>query len=100
MSSLYFFFVAEARASSSAPKTMSRGTFFSRASTSASITSSRLPVAVVVVAAIFASHRGHQLGPLHVVYVQSHVVAIDLDGCDPFAQPLQHSAEAAAPRLV
>jgi hypothetical protein len=43
MSSGYFFFVAEARASSSAPNTTSRATFFSRASASASKTSSRFP---------------------------------------------------------
>src|SRR5258706_3379351 len=54
MSSEYFFFVAEASAISSAPKTMSRGTFFSRASTSTSMTSSRLPAAWVA-AAFFAA---------------------------------------------
>src|SRR4051812_46643679 len=54
MSSAYFFFVAEASAISSAPKTMSRGTFFSRASTSTSMISSRLP-ANRFAAAAFAS---------------------------------------------
>src|SRR3954469_14983833 len=56
MSSAYFFFVAEASAISRAPKTMSRGTFFSRASTSTSMISSRLPAAMpAAAAAAFAS---------------------------------------------
>jgi hypothetical protein len=50
MSSVYFFLVAEASAISSAPNTMSRGTFFSRASTSTSITNS---VPALSVAATF-----------------------------------------------
>src|SRR5258708_2669233 len=54
ISSEYFFFVAEASAISSAPKTMSRGTFFSLASTSTSMISSRFPPAMVA-AGLFAS---------------------------------------------
>src|SRR5258708_12874577 len=54
MSPEYFFFVAEASAISRAPKTMSRGTFFSLASTSTSMISSRFPAAMVA-AEIFAA---------------------------------------------
>src|SRR5205814_612133 len=73
MSSVYFFFVAEASAISSAPKTMSRGTFFSRARTSTSITNSRLPATTGLLAATFnPSQFRHQSRPLDIVERQSH----------------------------
>src|SRR4051812_40117595 len=76
MSSVYFFFVAEASAISSAPNTMSRGTFFSRARTSTSITSSRLPATTGLLAATFAtfdpSQFRHQPRPLDIVEHQAH----------------------------
>src|SRR5881397_3165927 len=73
MSSVYFFFVAEASAISSAPKTMSRGTFFSRARTSTSITNSRLPATTGLLAATFdLSQFRHQARPLDVVEREAH----------------------------
>src|SRR3954453_3679374 len=90
MSSAYFFFVAEPSAISSAPKTMSRGTFFSRASTSTSMISSRLPTAMPV-GALFASaffaaalvatipsyflQRRYQLCPIDIVECQRHCLS-------------------------
>src|ERR1044071_4716607 len=73
MSSVYFFFVAEASAITSALKTMSRGTFFSRARTSTSITNSRLPATTGVLAATFnPSQFRHQLRPLDIAELQAH----------------------------
>src|SRR4051794_3521712 len=73
MSSVYFFLVAEASAISSAPNTMSRGTFFSRARTSTSITNSRLPATTGLLAATFdPSQLRHQPRPLDVVERQAH----------------------------
>src|SRR5688572_753771 len=78
MSSVYFFLVAEASAISSAPKTMSRGTFFSRASTSTSITSSRFPVATFN-ATLPSSQFRHQLRPLHVRERQRHYLSVQFN---------------------
>src|SRR3954447_15041954 len=79
MSSVYFFLVAEASAISSAPNTMSRGTFFSRARTSTSITNSRLTATTGLLAATFAtfatfdpSQFRHQPRPLDIVEHQAH----------------------------
>src|SRR5258705_13978509 len=73
MSSVYFFLVAEASAISSAPNTMSRGTFFSRARTSTSITNSRLPATTGLLAATFdPSQFRHQPCPLDIVECQAH----------------------------
>src|SRR2546425_2801685 len=73
MSSVYFFFVAEASAISSAPKTMSRGTFFSRARTSTSITNSRLPATTGLLAATLnPSQFRHQPRPLDIVERELH----------------------------
>src|SRR3954465_9134767 len=73
MSSMYFFLVAEASAISSAPKTMSRGSFFSRARTSTSITNSRLPATTGLLAATFApSQLRHQPRPLDIVERPPH----------------------------
>src|SRR5690349_2037959 len=66
MSSVYFFLVAEASAISSAPKTMSRGTFFSRASTSTSITSSRFPDT------LYPSQFRHEARALEIVEHEPH----------------------------
>src|SRR5262249_98227 len=71
MSSVYFFLVADASAISSAPNTMSRGTFFSRARTSTSITNSRLPAATLL-AATQPSQFRHQPRPLNIVERETH----------------------------
>src|ERR1043166_7321081 len=76
MSSVYFFLVADASAISSAPNTMSRGTFFSRARTSTSITSSRLPAATLL--ATYPSQFRHQPRPLNVVERQAHRLPFQL----------------------
>src|SRR4051794_9098647 len=73
MSSVYFFLVAEASAISSAPNTMSRGTFFSRARTSTSIPNSRLPATTGLLAATFnPSQLRHQARPLDIVERKTH----------------------------
>src|SRR5437764_14902023 len=85
MSSVYFFLVAEASAISSAPNTMSRGTFFSRARTSTSITNSRLPATTGLLAATLnPSQFRHQSCPLDVVERKPY-------GCLPF-QLHRHAA--------
>src|SRR5882672_425695 len=74
MSSVYFFLVAEASAISSAPNTISRGTFFSRASTSTSITSSRFPAASSP--ATHPSQFRHQPRPLDVLERKRHCLPV------------------------
>src|SRR5919109_1020984 len=88
MSSEYFFFVAEASAISSAPKTMSRGTFFSRASTSTSITSSRLPVTA-------SSQFGYQPCPLDIVERELHRLPFQFHVHAACIHPAQHTDEPA-----
>src|SRR5437870_9035362 len=73
MSSVYFFLVAEASAISSALNTMSRGTFFSRARTSTSITNFRLPATTGLLAATLnPSQFRHQPRPLDIVEREPH----------------------------
>src|SRR5438477_338794 len=73
MSSVYFFLVAEASAISSALNTMSRGTFFSRARTSTSITNSRLPATTGLLAATLnPSQFRHQPRPLDILEREPH----------------------------
>src|SRR6186997_93772 len=82
MSSVYFFLVAEASAISSAPNTMSRGTFFSRARTSTSITSSRFPAAIVLTAtraSLLCSFQfRYQLRPVDVLQGKLHGLPFQL----------------------
>src|SRR4051812_35899044 len=103
MSSEYFFLVAEASAISSAPNTMSRGTFFSRASTSASITSSRFPAIRVV--ATRPSQFRHQPRALDVVERQRDLLfsvrcAFQLQAHMPLVRAAQHADEAPPPGRV
>src|SRR5882672_6590259 len=90
MSSVYFFLVAEASAISSAPNTMSRGTFFSRASTSTSITNSRFPAAAVTATSNPSQFR-HQLRPLHVLERQRHQSSFQLQLQLPLGRAPQHT---------
>src|SRR5690606_28707518 len=93
MSSAYFFFVAEASAISSAPKTTSRGTFFSRASTSTSITSSLFPAARF--AATMTSQFRYQMRPVHVPERQGDRAALDLHAHLARLGAAQHAGELA-----
>src|SRR5687767_11652618 len=99
MSSEYFFLVAEASAISSAPKTMSRGTFFSRASTSTSITSSRFPAATAFTATCASQIRslqiGYQLRPVHVVQEELHGLRFELQAHPPALGAAQHAGKLA-----
>src|SRR5439155_26383458 len=98
ISSEYFFLVAEASAISRAPKTMSRGTFFSLASTSTSITSSRFP------ATRFAATRSSQFGdqprPLDVIERQRDRLSLELQTQPPFSRAAQHAHEPATAARV
>src|SRR5713226_1083398 len=91
MSSEYFFFVAEASAISRALKTMSRGTFFSRASTSTSITSSRFPAAIAFAAATRSSQFRYQLRPIDVFERQPHCLSFQLHAHQPRLGAAQHA---------
>src|SRR2546422_1835926 len=93
MSSEYFFLVAEASAISRAPKTMSRGTFFSLASTSTSITSSRFPATRF--AATSSSQFGDQPRPLDVIERQRDRLSVELQTQSPFSRAAQHAYEPA-----
>src|SRR5438309_5381801 len=88
MSSVYFFLVAEASAISRAPKTMSRGTFFSRASTSTSITSSRFPVTT-------SSQFRYQACALNILEHQPHRLSFELHAHLPALCAAQHAYEPA-----
>src|SRR5688500_18874179 len=103
MSSEYFFFVAEASAISRAPKTMSRGTFFSRASTSTSITSSRLPAARFAATSLSSQFR-YQPRPLDIVERQRDLLSlrspIQLHVHVACLGAAQHADELAAPACV
>src|SRR4051812_26602946 len=91
MSSVYFFFVAEASAISRAPKTISRGTFFSRARTSTSITSSRFPAACCGFTATSRSSQfRHQLRPVQVLERQRHDFSVVLQGHSPLGGTPQY----------
>src|SRR5437764_13653090 len=94
MSSEYFFLVAEASAISSAPKTMSRGTFFSRARTSTSITSSLLPAAIALTATNPSQFR-YQLGSVHILQRQRHRLPFELHAHLPRLRAAQHADEPA-----
>src|SRR5262245_28463502 len=106
MSSVYFFLVAEASAISSAPNTMSRGTFFSRARTSTSITSSRFPAATALTATLTSrnvpvSKLRYQLRPIHVAQREPHGAApFELQGHLARLGAAQHANEPAPARLV
>src|SRR5438093_1188300 len=96
MSSVYFFLVAEASAISSAPKTMSRGTFFSRARTSTSITNSRLPATTGLLAATLnPSQFRHQPRPLDIVELQTHRLPFELHCDAPIFRAAEHPHEPA-----
>src|SRR5262245_122443 len=99
MSSVYFFLVAEASAISSAPKTMSRGTFFSRARTSTSITSSRFPAATAFTATLASQicllQIRYQLRPVQVVEREPDDASLQLDLHPPSLGPAQHAGEPA-----
>src|SRR3990170_4775950 len=99
MSSVYFFLVADASAISRAPNTISRGTFFSRASTSTSITSSRFP-ACTFTATLQSSQFRHQLRPLQVLERQRHQPAIQFQVYPPLRHAPQHADELAPPARV
>src|SRR5260221_12650405 len=92
MSSVYFFLVAEASAISSAPNTMSRGTFFSRASTSTSITISRCPAATLLVATPPSQFRD-QARPLDVFERQRHGPAVQFHAHLRRVGAAQHATE-------
>src|SRR5678815_1420789 len=100
MSSVYFFLVAEASAISSAPNTMSRGTFFSRARTSTSITSSRFPAATALTATLVPSQFWYQLCLVQVLQRQPDDPSLQLDAHLPARGAAQHAHEPAAPGLV
>src|SRR4051812_37905685 len=101
MSSVYFFLVAEASAISSAPNTMSRGTFFSRARTSTSITNSRLPATTGLLAATLnPSKIRHQPRPLDIVELQAHRLAFELHCEAPFFRAAEYPHEPAPPGRV
>src|SRR5207302_1448278 len=84
--------VAEASAISRAPKTMSRGTFFSRASTSTSITSSRFPVTT-------SSQFRYQAGALDILERQPHRLSFELHAHLPALCTAQHAHEPAPPAV-
>src|SRR5438067_9722250 len=100
MSSVYFFLVAEASAISSAPKTMSRGTFFSRARTSTSITSSRFPAITVVFAAKLPSQFGNEPRALDVAELELHRPALQFKVDARAFGAAQHADEPSAPRRI
>src|SRR5260221_3679367 len=100
MSSVYFFLVAEASAISSAPNTMSRGTFFSRASTSTSITNSRFPAAAAFTATSNPSQFRHQLRPLHVLERKCHQSSFQLQLQLPLGRAPQHADVLLAPAFA
>src|SRR5579859_6323161 len=100
MSSVYFFLVAEASASSSAPNTMSRGTFFSRASTSASITNSRFPDVTVVVVATRSSQFRHQPRPLDLFQAERNGPSFQFQAHLPRLGPQQHAHETPPPGRI
>src|SRR4051812_45756624 len=100
MSSAYFFLVAEASAISSAPKTMSRGTFFSRASTSTSITSSLFPVVTFATVATIPSQFRHQLRALQVLERELHCLPFEFDAQVSFRRAAQHADELPPSRRV
>src|SRR5258706_13384229 len=101
MSSVYFFLVAEASAISSAPNTMSRGTFFSRARTSTSITNSRLPATTGLLAATLnPSQFRHQPRPLDIVELQAHRLPFELHRDAPIFGAAQHPHEPAPPGRI
>src|SRR5688572_32747757 len=93
-SSVKRFFVAEASASSSAPNTTSRFTFFSRASASTSSSISRL------ISALSGLQVRHQPGPIQCIQLQRHILSIDLQGGDPVLGAAQHAREALASRRI
>src|SRR5262252_853062 len=99
MSCVYFFLVAEASAISSALNTMSRGTFFSRASTSTSITSSRFPV-FKVVAATNPSQFRNQPRALHVRERELDQMPFEFDAYRLVHRAAQHADEFPAARRV
>src|SRR5256885_3366459 len=98
MSSVYFFLVAEASAISSAPKTMSRGTFFSRARTSTSITSSRFPD--ITFAAKRSSQFRDQPRTLDVAELELHCPAFQFNVDARAFGAAQHADEPPAPRRI
>src|SRR5438552_13688716 len=102
MSSVYFFLVAEASAISSAPKTMSRGTFFSRARTSTSITNSRLPATTGLLAATLnPSQFRHQPRPLDILEREPHRrLSFQLHRHAALFGAAQHPDEPATPRRI
>src|ERR1700694_687066 len=116
MSSEYFFFVAEASAISSAPNTMSRGTFFSLASTSTSMMISRFPAAIVaavgLASTLFAaaflatipshaySQRRDQLRPIDVVERQRYCLSVEFHLHLSVCGAPQHADALAPPRRV
>src|SRR5216110_1791718 len=102
MSSVYFFLVAEASAISSAPKTMSRGTFFSGARTSTSITNSRLPATTGLLAATLnPSQFRHQPRPLDIVEREPHRrLSFQLHRHAALFGAAQHPHEPATPRRI
>src|SRR5256885_1392936 len=98
MSSVYFFLVAEASAISSAPKTMSRGTFFSRARTSTSITSSRFPD--ITFAAKRSSQFRDEPRTLDVAELELHRPAFQFNVEARAFGAAQHADEPPAPRRI
>src|SRR3954467_14725486 len=98
MSSVYFFLVAEASAISSAPNTISRGTFFSRASTSTSITSSRLPGAISP--ATHPSQFRHQPRPLDALERERHCLPVQFHRHLPRLGAAQHADVLPAPTRI
>src|SRR5512138_3774602 len=101
MSSVYFFLVAEASAISSAPNTMSRGTFFSRARTSTSITNSRLPATGLLDATLIPSQFRHQARALDVIQRQPHArLPFQFHADAPCFGAAQHPHELAPPGCV
>src|SRR5215510_7588046 len=104
MSSVYFFLVAEASAISSAPNTMSRGTFFSRARTSTSMTSSRFPAATAFAATLTSQicllQFWNQLCLVQVVQRQADDAALQLDAHASRLGAPQHADEPAPPGRV
>src|SRR2546425_2823635 len=94
MSSEYFFLVAEASAISRAPNTMSRGTFFSRARTSTSITSSLFPAAIAFTATR-SSQFSYQLCSVHIVERQRDGLPLELHAHPPRLGAAQHADEPA-----
>src|SRR5436190_3221740 len=101
MSSVYFFLVAEASAISSAPKTMSRGTFFSRARTSTSITNSRLPATTGLLAAtLYPSQFRHQSRPIDFVERKAHRLPFQLQHYAARFRAAEHPYEPAPPGRI